>query len=103
MTEQALEDAFSAVAEERGLPERGERHHGGPQLAAAAEYLGLSADELRTQLEGGKTLAEMAEAQGKSVDGLVDALVADAREHIEAFVNGELPKIAPPGEPAATE
>src|SRR5690242_3511984 len=39
-------------------------HHGGASLAAAAKYLGLTEAELRTQLESGKTLAEIAKAQG---------------------------------------
>ena len=48
---------------------------GGPHgffhgLDAAASYLGLTEDQLHSQLESGKTLAEVAKAQGKSVDGL---------------------------------
>jgi hypothetical protein len=62
-------------------------------LDAAATYLGLSDDQLRTQLESGKTLAEVAEAKGKSVDGLVDALVADAKKHLDEEVSeGDLTK-----------
>lgn len=44
---------------------------------AASTYLGISADELRTKLEGGQTLADVAQASGKSVDGLQQA-IADA-------------------------
>lgn len=58
-------------------------HHG---LDAAASYLGLTESELRTELGSGKTLAQVAQAKGKSVDGLVDALVADAKEHLDAAV-----------------
>ena len=58
-------------------------HHG---LDEAAQYLGLTQEQLRTQLESGKTLAQVAEAQGKSVDGLVDALVADFKTHLDAAV-----------------
>ena len=58
----------------------------GPGLDAAASYLGLSEDQLRTQLENGKTLAEVAKSQNKSVDGLVDAIVADAKQHLDAAV-----------------
>jgi hypothetical protein len=58
----------------------------GRGLDAAASYLGLSEDQLRTQLESGKTLAQVAKAQGKAVDGLVDAIVADAKEHLDAAV-----------------
>src|SRR5438445_8292172 len=60
---------------------------GGGPLQAAAGYLGLSLDGLRTQLQAGRTLAQVAAAQGKSVSGLEDALVADARSHLDAAVS----------------
>jgi predicted DNA-binding protein (UPF0251 family) len=56
-------------------------HHG---LDAAAEYLGTTEEALREQLRNGTTLAEAAQKAGKSVDGLVDALVADAKEKLDA-------------------
>lgn len=84
-------------------------------LVDTAEYLGLSEEELRAELAEGKTLAEVAKAHDKSVDGLVDALVkatnarldeavaqghlsqeqADelkkgTKERVEAFVNGDM-------------
>src|SRR2546423_12929706 len=61
-------------------------HHGGPfgGLDAAASYLGLTEAQLRTQLESGKTLAAVAKAQGKSVDGLVQALVDAAKTKLAA-------------------
>ena len=63
---------------------------GGPP-AAIASYLGLSEDELRTQLESGKTLAQIASAQGKSVAGLEDVIYADAKTHLDqAVANGKL-------------
>jgi len=55
-------------------------------LDAAASYLGMTEAELRTQLAGGKTLAEVAKASGKSVDGLVSALVADEKTKLDAAV-----------------
>ena len=55
-------------------------------LDAAASYLGLTEDELHSRLESGKTLAEVAKAQGKSVAGLKDAMVADAKKHLDAAV-----------------
>jgi predicted DNA-binding protein (UPF0251 family) len=55
-------------------------------LDAAASYLGLTEAQLRTQLSSGKTLAQVAKAQDKSVDGLVDALVKDANEKIDQAV-----------------
>jgi hypothetical protein len=59
-------------------------HMGG--LDAAATYLGLSQSELMTKLQSGKTLADIAKDQGKSVDGLIDAMVADAKTHIDQAV-----------------
>ena len=59
---------------------------GGPASAATASYLGLTPDELRTQLQSGKTLADVAKAQGKPVSGLEDAIVADAKTHLDADV-----------------
>ena len=50
---------------------------GGPHgegLAGAADYLGLTDDQLRARLQQGKSLADVAKAQGKSVDGLKAAL-----------------------------
>ena len=67
-------------------------HHGGPgghgfpHLDAAAAYLGLTATELQTQLQSGKTLAEVATGEGKTVDGLVTALVADEKKELDAAV-----------------
>jgi polyhydroxyalkanoate synthesis regulator phasin len=58
---------------------------------AVATYLGLSETELRSQLENGKTLAEIATAQGKSVDGLKAAILAEAKSHLdEAVAAGKL-------------
>jgi uncharacterized protein YidB (DUF937 family) len=62
-------------------------------LDAAASYLGLAEDQLRSQLDDGKTLAEIAKAQGKTVDGLVRALVKDAEQRIDdAVADGRLTK-----------
>ena len=68
-------------------------HHGGPDghgfghLAAAATYLGLTETELQTQLTAGKTLADVAKAHGKTVAGLVSALVADEKKELDAAVS----------------
>ena len=51
----------------------------GRDLDAAASFLGLNESELRAALASGKSLAEVAQDEGKSVDELVDALVAARR------------------------
>ena len=60
--------------------------HRGPGLAAAANYLGLTEAKLEAQLESGKTLAQVATAQGKTVDGLIAALKADAKQKLDGAV-----------------
>jgi hypothetical protein len=70
-----------------GTRERGLGHFGFiGKLDAAADYLGLTEAQLRTQLEGGKTLAQVAQAQSKSVSGLVDALVNAAKKQLDDAV-----------------
>jgi hypothetical protein len=55
-------------------------------IKAAAGYLGLSIDELRQQLESGKSLADVATAEGKSVDGLKQAILDAARSALDESV-----------------
>ena len=69
-----------------GGPGFGHFRHHGPNLDAAAKYLGLTEEQLRTELEGGKTLAQVAKAHGKTTDGLVQALVDSAKEKLDAAV-----------------
>jgi hypothetical protein len=67
--------------------------HGLRSLSAAASYLGLSESALRSKLESGKTLAQVAKDQGKSVDGLVAALKADLTQKLgQAVSSGRLTK-----------
>lgn len=56
----------------------------GAPIAAAASYLGLSETQLHTQLQSGKTLAQIAKAQGKSVSGLESAMTAAMTKNINA-------------------
>jgi len=75
-----------------GGPGFGFGHHGGDALAAAATYLGISQDALLTQLQGGKTLAQVAGAtSGKSTSGLIDALVKHEQDELaQAVKDGNL-------------
>ena len=78
----------------------GGRHGGrGPGLDAAATALGITTDELRTELQSGKSLAEVANAKGVSVQSVIDALVAEATTRITDMVNGVQPE-APADAPA---
>src|SRR6266508_1716616 len=82
----ALAAAGSGGSPKDGSPglHIGVGHGGGP--AAVAAYLGLTQDELRAQLEGGKTLAQVAAAQSKSVDGLKAAILAGAKQELDQAV-----------------
>ena len=62
------------------------RHHVG-DLDAAASYLGMTEASLMSALEDGKTLAQIAKARGKSIDGLVTALVDAAKAELAAAVD----------------
>lgn len=60
-------------------------------LDVAARYLGLTAEALRRHLTDGKTLAQVARDQGKSVDGLQQALIDAARARLNrAVADGRL-------------
>jgi hypothetical protein len=61
-------------------------HHGFVDFDAAATYLGVTEAELRTSLESGDTLAEVAKANGKTAAGLTDALVAAAKADLDEKV-----------------
>ncbi|MHB1244409.1 MAG: hypothetical protein ACYC1P_13570 [Gaiellaceae bacterium] len=75
----------------RGGP--GDHMGNGMALDAAASFLGVTEAELRSELQSGKTLAEVAKAEGKTVDGLVDALVTAATKRLdEAVADGRLTK-----------
>jgi hypothetical protein len=79
----------------------GRRGHGAPllahgprrfrsPLAPAATYLGMTRQELVAQLRDGKSLADVARAKGKSVDGLkqaiLSAMTAGLKAHVDALV-----------------
>lgn len=84
-TEQA--DDPPADGEDAPRPRRGRR--GG--LEAAAEVLGVDAEELHTQLHEGATLADVATANGVEIDAVIEAIVADAEERLaQAVADGRL-------------
>ena len=86
---QAEQTRIGQLVDQKGLGAKG-RGPGGFHveqnlLGAAATYLGISEQDLRTKLQGGTSLASIANSTaGKSRDGLVAALVADATAKIDA-------------------
>jgi uncharacterized protein YidB (DUF937 family) len=86
-------DGLPLVAPPLGFRHFGFDHHGPPGAQAAAKYLGLSESQLRSKLESGKTLAQVAKDEGKSVDGLVAALKDDLKQKLDQAVSdGRLTK-----------
>lgn len=61
---------------------------GGPALETVAEVLGTDVETLKSQLQDGQTIAEIA---GDQTQAVIDALVADANEKIDdALANGRI-------------
>lgn len=61
--------------------------------APVATYLGMTRDQLRAELRNGKSLAQIAKEKGKTVDGLVAAMLAPVKERLaKAVENGRLTK-----------
>ena len=55
-------------------------------MSAAATYLGMTTDQLRTELKSGKTLAQLATAAGKTVAGLKQAIASAAKTQLDKAV-----------------
>jgi hypothetical protein len=88
---QAQADAVIAALADAGPPQGGRGGPGGHGrmgrgLDSAAEALGITADELRTALEGGQTIAQVAESKGVDVQTVIDAMLADLKAHLDEEV-----------------
>jgi hypothetical protein len=84
-----LSQRITALVERTGAAKPSSRTPGRSSArAAAASYLGLSRERLRSQLHAGRSLAEIAAATpGRSAAGLVDAIVATRTGHEGAHPN----------------
>ena len=60
--------------------------HRAHRLGPVTTYLGVTPQELRSELRAGKSLAQIATAHEKTVDGLVDAIVAPAKARLDKAV-----------------
>ncbi len=74
---------------------------GGDSLAAGAIYIGITEAQLRTELQAGKSLAEIAVANGKTRDGLIAALTQAAGQAIAKVVDQKGLGQHGPGRPGA--
>ncbi len=92
---QAQADAVTKAlqdAKPQGGPggDHGGRGHGGPGLDTAATAIGISADDLRTALQGGQTIAQVAQAKGVDPQKVIDAIAAEMNKHLdEELASGE--------------
>ncbi len=75
-----------AASADNPRPHHGDREGCHPgmkvRLSVAATALGISEDELRTQLEAGKTIAAIAAEKGVDVNKVISALVDEAKAHL---------------------
>jgi hypothetical protein len=58
-------------------------------LDSVADALGITTDELRDELQNGRSIADIAKAKNVDLDGIVDALVKDATAKIDQAVQDE--------------
>jgi hypothetical protein len=66
---------------------------GGVGLDAVAKALGISSDDLKTDLGKGQTIAQIAKSKNVDVNTVIDALVGDASTRIDqAQTNGRVTK-----------
>ena len=59
----------------------------GNLIQVAADYIGISTEQLMAEVQGGATPAEVAEAHGKTAAGLEDAVVAEAGEDMREQIH----------------
>ena len=90
----------TTTSPDAGAPAAGFVRHGdGPKLEAAAKAIGITVDELRTELKAGKTIAAVATEHNVSVDDVIAAMVTEAtanlKDHITDLVNNGFPKPGP--------
>ena len=81
---QAVVDALQAARPAKGDHGQGQR---GPNLDNLATVLGTDADTLGQELRSGQSLADIAAANGVDSQDVVDAIVANMDERIQAGVD----------------
>jgi hypothetical protein len=87
----AVEGALDDARPDHGFGHRGFLLGPGGDLSTLADSLGIDEDRLRSDLEDGKTIADIAEEQGVDVQDVVDDIVAAQRERLdEAVADGDL-------------
>lgn len=83
--EQAPEGRMPRIA--RGFPGLAGRGGLGTSLTSiAADELGMSLTDLLTEMQDGKSIADVAEEKGIDTQGIVDAYLAEVKEEIDEAV-----------------
>ena len=59
----------------------------GRNNAVVADLLGIDRETLRGELQAGKSIADIAVANGIDVQSVIDALIADAQSHIDLAIS----------------
>ena len=86
---QAQADKVATTLDDASNALRGGK--GGHDLTTAATALGMTQTDLRTALQGGRSLAQVAQDKGIAVDKLIAALVAAEKTHIaQEVTDGKL-------------
>lgn len=75
----------------------------GGGLDAAANAIGITADELKTELMNGKTIADVATEHGVDVQKVVDAIVAEATKNLNDVVTDIVNGVRPAWPKESTE
>jgi len=87
LTQAQADKVITAI--ESAAPARGRR--GGKRAELVASTIGITVEELRTELGTTKSVADVAQAHNVDVQKVIDALVADATKHIDqAVTDGKL-------------
>ncbi len=80
----ASDTAAATTSKTERVARRHDRRHAA--LTTAAGALGITAEELKTDLKNGQSIAEVASAKGIDVQTIIDALVAKADARIDMAV-----------------
>lgn len=80
-----INSKFQAMGKRGGPGMRGPEF-GGPYLSTVAQTLGMQPADVRTELQGGKTLAQIAQEHGKTSTDLENAILASVKTQLDKLM-----------------
>ncbi len=93
ITQAQADKVIAAITAARPSGPKGGRHIltgvGGFALDTVAKALGITTDEVRTALQNGQSLADLAVSKGKTAQDVIDAVVTEATTKINAEVTAK--------------